>query len=269
MKFRPVKSGVQCPVEEKRRQWIDSCFVWLLRAFRDTALREKPILTPTPEHFPVNFAVLEETAFNVLDIVAPQMDLDPDDIEIDPYQEAATELKSGSALNARIFLKQVDHERYSAGHYRGKEEDGKFHIGVEVKTLKVPEKLIAVIAHELAHLKLLGEGRLKENNEPLTDLCTVIFGLGIFGANSAFRMYNGSYSWGYNRTGYLSQMDWGYALALWADIRREKEPEWVKYLTQNIRHDFKRSTQFIQDNSELIMKSPPKESDEKTEESKA
>ncbi|MEP6848075.1 MAG: hypothetical protein ABI999_04410 [Acidobacteriota bacterium] len=254
MTFRPVKSGMHCPVEEKRGEWIDSCFVWLLHAFRDTALREKPILTPTPEHFPVDFTVLEESAYDVLEILGPQMDLDPDDIEIDPYQEAMTELRTGPALNARVFLKQVDHEKYSAGHYRGKEEDGKFHIGVEIKTLSVPEKLVAVIAHELAHLKLLGEGRLRENNEPLTDLCTVVFGLGIFGANSAFRMYNAAYSWGYNKTGYLTQMDWGYALALWVHVRHEDEPVWVKHLTQNIRHDFKISTQFIKENPENIMK---------------
>src|SRR5438445_6505952 len=110
--FGLFKNEPQCPVMEERRQWIDSCFVWLLRAFRDTDFLAKRSLTPTPEDFPIDFTVLEESAYEVLEILASQMDLDPDEIEIDPYQEAVMELKTGPTLHSRIFLKQVDHERY-------------------------------------------------------------------------------------------------------------------------------------------------------------
>src|SRR5258708_16168780 len=95
------------------------------------------------------------------------------------------------------------------------------------------EGLIATIAHELAHIKLLGEERMSKNNEPLTDLTTIIFGLGIFGANSAATFQTGKFSWSHGRQGYLSQMDWGYALGVFAHIRGENFTDWSKYLTLN------------------------------------
>jgi hypothetical protein len=136
----------------------------------------------------------------------------------------------------------------------GKKEDGKYHIGLESKYLNKPEQMIATLAHELAHIKLLGEERLKKNNETLTDLTTIIFGLGMFGANSAFQFRNSFDSWGYSRVGYLTQMDWGYALALLAFIKDEKSPDWSKFLTLNVRSDFEQSERFIDKNRNLILK---------------
>ena len=244
----------ESPVEESRRKWIDSCFIWMLREFGAETIRSKPVLTPTPDDFPIIYTADEDSAYDLIDIIAPQMDIDPETIEIDLYTEAETEITSGIALNARVFLKAVDHEKYSAGHYRGRDEDGLFHIGLEQKTLKHCEGLIAVIAHELSHVKLLGEGRIEKNNEALTDLTTIVFGLGIFGANAAFQMGSGAYSWGYRRTGYLTQMEWGYALALFARIIGDENPSWMKYLTLNVREDLKQGLRFMQKHPDEVMR---------------
>jgi len=225
--------------------------VW---SFGKEILHSKNILTPTSDDFPIRFTGDEDSAYDIIDIIAPQMNIDPDEIEIDVYYEAESEIASGSALNARVFLKQVAHEKYSAGHYKGKSDDGLFHIGVEAKSLGNAERLIAILAHELAHLKLLGESRIEKNNESLTDLTTVIFGLGIFGANAAFQIGNGAFSWGYQRTGYLTQMDWGYSLALYSRLRNDESPEWLKYLTLNVKEDFKQSIRFMRKNPAEVMK---------------
>ena len=53
-----------------------------------------------------------------------------------------------------------------------------------------PARAVAVIAHELAHVLLLGNGYLgghEKDHEELTDLLTVFSGLGIFTANAAFQ----------------------------------------------------------------------------------
>lgn len=94
--------------------------------------------------------------------------------------------------------------------------------------------MVATLAHEIAHIKLLGEERMEINNEPLTDLTTIIFGLGIFNANIAFRTFKDFNSKGWSSQGYLSQKQWGYALALFAYIRGQISPEWIKHLTPNI-----------------------------------
>ena len=117
-----------------------------------------------------------------------------------------------------------------------------------------PENLVATLAHEFAHIKLLGENRIDNNDEYLTDLLTVVFGFGIFNANTAFREHKSHHSFGYNTSGYLKQPQWGYALALYIYFKEEDNPEWIKFLTPNIRSDIRRSLDFIYTNPDVIFK---------------
>jgi hypothetical protein len=50
----------------------------------------------------------------------------------------------------------------------------------------------------------------------------------------------------------LSQIQWGYALALFAHIRGAMSPEWIRHLTLNIKSDFLQGQRFILDNSEIV-----------------
>jgi hypothetical protein len=112
--------------------------------------------------------------------------------------------------------------------------------------------MIATLAHEIAHIKLLGENRMEENDETITDLTTIFFGLGIFNANAAFQTFNDSKSYGWSRSGYLTQMEWGYALSLFAYIRKEQQPQWADYLCKNVKADFKQGQNFISANEDII-----------------
>lgn len=106
--------------------------------------------------------------------------------------------------------------------------------------------MVATLAHELSHIKLLGEERLLENDEQVTDLNTIIFGLGIFNANAAFASYQDFRSQGWRKLGYLTQMDWGYALALFAQLRGENDPDWTKHLCKNVKSDFAKSYRYLE-----------------------
>jgi len=98
---------------------------------------------------------------------------------------------------------------------------------------------------ELSHIKLLGEERLLENDEQLTDINTVVFGLGIFNANAAFSTFQNFRSSGWRKLGYLTQMDWGYVLALFARLRGDNDPEWAKHLCKNVQSDFTKSSRYL------------------------
>ncbi len=85
-----------------------------------------------------------------------------------------------------------------------------------------PVKLVAVLAHELAHLRLKafpedlpGD---RDANERATDLATVATGFGLFGADSAFNFQRHqdafSQGWRSSRLGYLSEREWAFALAV-------------------------------------------------------
>ncbi|MEX0966516.1 MAG: hypothetical protein WD077_04710 [Bacteroidia bacterium] len=131
-------------------------------------------------------------------------------------------------------------------------KNGKYHIALDRGNLQRPEILVATIAHELAHVKLLGEKKLETNDEYLTDLTTVFFGLGIFNANSCFQFYQSGARWGYNQLGYLRQEEWAYALALLAFMREEQNPEWSNFLCTSIKSDFKKSLKYIFENKNQI-----------------
>jgi hypothetical protein len=143
-------------------------------------------------------------------------------------------------------------EKLSAGMYFGKNKEGRYDIFIEQQNLSQPENLVATLAHEFAHIKILGEKRLDFNDEFLTDITPVVFGLGIFNANASFRFYQGYDGWGHNSVGYLKQQEWGYALALYSFYRQEKSPDWVKHITKNVQNDFKKSEAFIYANQDKV-----------------
>lgn len=112
--------------------------------------------------------------------------------------------------------------------------------------------LVATIAHELGHVLLLGDGRIsaeQEDHEPLTDLLTIFFGLGIFSANAAFeysREVRGGYGYAStSRLGYLTEPMYGYGLARYAWIRGEMDPGWARYVDTNPRTFLKRGLRYL------------------------
>src|SRR5438046_8198602 len=106
--FSLFKKSSEAPVDEDRRVWIDDCFIWLRNAFVESFIKEKRVLTPTKEDFPIGFIASEENAFELLDIVAPQMDLDPELIDIDFYVEGQAEIVTGAGLYSRAFLRRAE-----------------------------------------------------------------------------------------------------------------------------------------------------------------
>lgn len=228
----------ECPVTEEVRQWLEECFTWLIETFGVESIRQRKVLVPDHADFPVEYDGSFKSLSVFAGIVARQMEIDPALIRIDVYIDGQRE----DALEGKI----------SAGQYFGKQEDGKYHIGVEQRILKNPVNTVATLAHEMAHIKLLGEEKTKYNNEEVTDLTTIIFGLGIFNANTSFAFTGNSNAWSVDSSGYLTQMEWAYALALFAYTRKEEAPEWIEFLNRDIRNDVIKSLNFIRQNPDKL-----------------
>ncbi|PQO33066.1 hypothetical protein [Blastopirellula marina] len=127
--------------------------------------------------------------------------------------------------------------------YSEVEEAGYYRIQLNVDGLNDPLSVVATLAHEIGHVRLLGEDRVsreEHDHEPLTDLLTVYLGLGICTSNSVIQegsWSNGAYGgWSMSRSGYLSMNQYGYALGLYALARGEPKPTWLKYLRPDVRH---------------------------------
>ncbi|GAA5180050.1 hypothetical protein GCM10023322_11450 [Rugosimonospora acidiphila] len=215
---------------------------WFVSQFGTRRLHGDVVL-PTDDYFPGTYRGTREDIRAVLERLCTHMDIDPArvDLEYDAAEDH-TELAAYIPVNSR--------STGAAGHHRIR--DGRSVIGIRDDQAEHPMALVATVAHELGHVLLLGDGRIsaqQEDHEPLTDLLTIFFGLGIFSANAAFdysRTVRGAYSYARaSRSGYLTEPMYGYGLARHAWLRNEADPGWARYLDTNPRAFLRRGLRYL------------------------
>lgn len=232
------------PIKEAQREWEDKSFVRLAQLLGSKRLLQATVILPTPEHFPDRFDGSEQALQLMFERVAKQMKVNPKEIEL-------TIFASAYARTREVTPFFSGRDSGAAGLYHHN-PDEKTHISVNEEELKDPMSLVASLAHELGHVILLRPGLVKREEpdmEELNDLLTVFLGFGVFTANSAFRFEqhqtNDSQGWSAKRRGYLSEEQFGYALARFAYERREAKPAWVSFLSTNISAYCKRSLRWL------------------------
>ncbi|MEL6344345.1 MAG: hypothetical protein AAFV53_14605 [Myxococcota bacterium] len=113
--------------------------------------------------------------------------------------------------------------------------------------------LIAVLAHEVGHLRLAtvraGRPGGPEMEEPLTDLCAIAMGFGIFLANTAVierthgdGLFKG---WSLSTSGYLSARERAFALALFSETHRLDPQPIACHLDANPKRAYRSAVQHI------------------------
>lgn len=237
----------RCPVDEETREWLDGSWKWLSKELGAEIPETTEVILPTAEHFPDPYNGSRASIRRMVDRVCGFMDVDPALIEV-------RFVEGEDAGRFHPLAASGDAGRHALGTYQMR-RDGKHAISLDMEQASNPEMLVATVAHELGHVILLGEGRLEPDHpdhEPLTDLLTVFYGLGIFNANTTviFEQWtNAQYQgWQIGGGGYLSEEAFGYALALFARARGEGKPAWAKYLNTNVRTYLKRALKYLRDN---------------------
>lgn len=227
----------KCPIPEASQKWIETAFPFLIRLFGEEKIKHKKVLVPHYTDFPIRYDGGTQPAWDTLHIIAAQMEVDPDSITLDIYTDVTRTLSTGSHMGGKFYLGSDDSADNPDNEpaYQGRQQDGKLHIVLEERKLSDPERLVAYIAHEIARMRLM-ESLQPEDNHQLADLTTMLFGLGVFNANASFYIA---------RKEYVLQREWGYALALFARLRNEKDPAWTNHLTPNIRSEFAKSQKFL------------------------
>ena len=222
------------PIATDERAWIEDSMAWLVAQFGADVVR-RPVVEPTRAHFPVAGFAGAENVCAVLDLVAAAMAVPPERIALD-------------YVDARPDRRRRWQHAYSgpAGHYH--EHDGTAVITVYGDQTPTPTTLVATLAHELGHVRLLGEQRIawdRPDGEPLTDLLTVVFGFGIFTANAAFDFTADAGGWQSQRLGYMTEQMFGYALARYSLLRGEPDPGWVAHLDTNPRAYMRQALRYL------------------------
>lgn len=222
------------PVRDVERTWIDEQLDWLASQFGADRLHGEVVL-PTDRYFPGRYTGSRDDVRRVLERVCGFMGVDRARVALEHYRGDGPrrDLEAGVPLVTAAAQRTVGHHRMDGDRSIVGIDDGQAHN---------PTALVATIAHELGHVRLIGEGRItadREDQEPLTDLLTVFFGLGIFTANAAFeygREIRGNYVYTRGgRLGYLTEPMYGYALARYAWLRGEEHPAWAAHLDTNPR----------------------------------
>ncbi len=211
-----------CPLDSEDKEWIENAFQWLIDELGMEILHSLKVVLPTDEFFPDPFSGSKSDILKMVERVCNYMDVDPDLVEI------------------RFFTNEDGTNLHPLA-------------GSESSQAANPQVLAATVAHELGHVILLGEDRLNPDyadHEPMTDLLTVYYGMGIFTANSvfSFEQWTNTFAqgWQMNRRGYLSEEMFGYALALFAYVRGESKPAWANYLQTNVKSYLKSSLKYLE-----------------------
>lgn len=228
------------PVEQ---DWIERSMDWFVSEFGANRLHAEVVL-PTDQYFPGAYRGTREDVRAVLARLCAHMEIDSARIDLE-HDEAG----DNPELSAHVPINTAGNG--AAGHHRVR--GGRSVIGIRDDQAAQPMALVATLAHELGHVLLLADGRIsaaqRPDHEPLTDLLTIFFGLGIFSANAAFeysREVRGGYRYTHtSRLGYLTEPMYGYGLARYAWLRGEPDPAWARYLDTNPRTFLKRGLRYL------------------------
>jgi hypothetical protein len=229
-----------CTVDSVTKDWIENRWRWLTDQFGADAMIDSPTVLPTAEFFPDHYDRTEQSARKLVDRVCDWMSVESSLIDLQFFVRP----------KRPTFVNQHGHAiGETAGTYH--KGDSKFVVRIEQSQFHEPMTLVGTVAHELAHVRLLGEGRLDReafDNELLTDLTVVFHGMGIFLANCPRHWQSDVSTWPETdvpKPHYMTTPMYGYALALRCWLRKEPLPKWKRYLQSGVRAEFRQAMRFL------------------------
>lgn len=241
-------------VTPEDKDWIDEAFLWFEQEYGHDYLKSVRTIEPTKEFFPIDFKGTYQNAEDLVKIICKHMFIKNAEIKLNFFSDKPIELAEGIVIaQQQTGFGYQNKNKLGTYSERGR---GKYVIEVELDLLKNPMNLIATLAHELSHLVLLGEGRLQQNDEELTDLNCIALGFGIFSCNSIFnfQQWTGSshQGWQAKTSGYIPEQVATYALALMTNYQGNDYRKWIDYLNTSPKKMFKKNMQYLTETKDEI-----------------
>ena len=234
-----------CPCDAAAKVWVEERLEWLAEEFDDSAFTGRRIVLPTPEFFPDPYDGSPKSVRTLLHRVCDYMDVVPDLVDLK---------FTANAGNIWLVNEAGQYLPGAAGTYS--EGKYKFIIRLDLSGFDDPMALVGTMAHELAHVRLLGESRIMRevyDNELLTDLTVVHFGLGIFLANTPRNWDSGYSKWPDTellKPEYMSPPMFAWALAHLAWFRGEEKPIWARHLNGGARANLQQGIRYLNGTSD-------------------
>ena len=240
-------------------EWQLSAWAWLLENLGGIdRLKSLPSKYPRQADFPRSGLSRHAHVQFVFSQVCGLLGVDAQKFEL-RAQEAAIDAQVGHLAIVQNI------PRDPAGTYSSR--DNRQVVTYEPGIARDLERLIAVLAHELCHDILHSiptrPDDWAENEEFVTDLATAFFGFGLFGGNQSFQfsqyrdVANGTQGWSARRLGYLTQGEWGFALAVRAMLTGEDIEPIKQYAADALGSHFIKNHRYLlkhRDRLELLAK---------------
>lgn len=231
------------PITDEDKVWVDEDLNWLRAEFGEDHFMEIKTITPTKDFYERSFDGTEKDAEFILMRTMELMNIKDVDIKLNFFSDSPIEMVDGTVLTTPANIKGS--WKSAAGTFEQKKNETL--ISIETQQLKNPISLIATISHELSHQILLGENRIKENDEYLTDITAITYGFGIFIGNSRFQFTSSGFGWQSSSQGYLPEQIIAYAMA-WLSKERNEKIEYNHFLDKSIKKYLQQSYQWLCEN---------------------
>ena len=211
------------------------CYRWLLKHFGGDAFYKKTVLVlPTSTYFPGKVdsqQLAAETTFRTV--------LKHAQMEEWPVELIAQEDDPVAQVGETLVVQNVQPNPHGTFSVNARSE---VKITYNPALVSDPEAMVATFAHEIAHYLTAYAPEPPpggwENWEFATDIAATFIGFGIFQANSAFRFRqysgNGTYGWQSSRSGYLTEAEHSYALAIFLRLKSIDAKEALPWCGKNI-----------------------------------
>ena len=242
--FSKKKYKPSVTLEDK--EWLEKNINWFIQVFGLEKLKEEPFIYPTVENFPYEDLTDLVEFEKLFEQICKYWDINPNEIIVTIFddfksKEWTTWIPQGQYNEATGLYNQI----YTL-------DEKRFKIQIAKSNLKSPQGLVSVIAHELAHVKLLGGNYINSADndmEQLTDLATIYFGFGVFIANTCQTQ---DVNW-MGRSGYLPNQLISYTNALICYITGNNPADYLSQLNYNTSDLFKQDYDFLVNTNDTIL----------------
>ncbi|GEQ87448.1 hypothetical protein ULMS_29560 [Patiriisocius marinistellae] len=231
------------PITKEDKVWVDEDLIWLRTEFGEEHFMEIRTVTPTKDFYDRTFDGTEKDAEFILKRTMELMNIRETEIKLEFFSDQPIEMADGTILTTPADINGS--WKSASGTYQQTKKETL--ISIERGQLKNPVSLIATISHELSHQILLGENRIEENDEFLTDFTAITYGFGIFIGNSRFQFSSQGFGWQSSSQGYLPEQIIAYAMA-WLSNERNEKRDYSQFLDKSLKKYFDQSLDWLIEN---------------------
>lgn len=245
---------ISATIDTGDEEWQLETWRWLLDHFGGLeGLRAYPLLFPSHGDFPKSGLSGKAHAGFVLSQVAEKLGIDPAPFELIEQEPDIDPVAAPLAVVQNV-------PSGPAGTYSA--QGNRHRITVSPRQVADLEQLIATLAHEICHPIFFSVPEPPPGGEELeefaTDLAVAFFGFGIFGGNGSFNFQQfrddgtGTQGWSVQRLGYLTQNEWGYALAVRAHLTGEDIAPIKDHANDGLWLNTKKNFRYLEKNTDKL-----------------